>query len=402
MWLCRWRRPSGVTVFGNLVAGVVAARVQGFRAQEAANIGLSVLARGEFSLILASLAVVAGLDDRLGPFAAAYVLVLAVAGPLAVSRSHVLARGSPRRLFAEGSFGGREPAATRPTRTHRRSDSMTPRTRTEHRSTPLRSPHQAVGLSFGAAVLAVSSSPRRWRRPRSSPASPSTTRPRSTSTSTSLRVGMAGGSNWSRWPGRTRGSWRRSPTPARRGCSASPMPASTGASSPCPVRSCGRAGGSSRSPRRSRERLSAAGFEASAAAESPRTGAGCQPGLDTQFAFRRRIGGGRPGCRPPHMGRGTAGRRSPATSAAPRSRPGWWRRPPGRPPRRGRAHQQGPVDPVGDGVGPAGEVEADGGGQHGHRQQARHPGHGVVHARGRRPCGGRRPRPGRRRSGGRR
>jgi hypothetical protein len=32
---------------------------------------------------------------------------------------------------------------------------MSPRTRTETRSTPLRSPHQAVGLFLGAAVLAV-------------------------------------------------------------------------------------------------------------------------------------------------------------------------------------------------------------------------------------------------------
>ena len=32
---------------------------------------------------------------------------------------------------------------------------MTPRTRTEPRSTPLRSPHQAVGLFLGAAMLAV-------------------------------------------------------------------------------------------------------------------------------------------------------------------------------------------------------------------------------------------------------
>jgi len=34
----------------------------------AANIGLTVLGRGEFSLILATLAVSAGLDDRIGPF----------------------------------------------------------------------------------------------------------------------------------------------------------------------------------------------------------------------------------------------------------------------------------------------------------------------------------------------
>ncbi len=100
-----------LTVVGNLAAGVVAARLQGFGRREAANIGLSVLARGEFSLILASLAVAAGLDGRLGPFAAAYVLVLAVAGPLAASRSDVLARVLPRRLFPRAlpSSGGSPP-----------------------------------------------------------------------------------------------------------------------------------------------------------------------------------------------------------------------------------------------------------------------------------------------------
>lgn len=61
----------------------------------AANIGLTVLAPGEFSLILATLAVAAGLDGRLGPFTAGYVLVLTVAGPVAASRSHLLARRLP-------------------------------------------------------------------------------------------------------------------------------------------------------------------------------------------------------------------------------------------------------------------------------------------------------------------
>jgi CPA2 family monovalent cation:H+ antiporter-2 len=88
-----------VTVVGCLLAGVVAARIQGLGSAAAANIGLTVLARGEFSLILASLAVVAGLDGRLGPFAAGYVLLLAIAGPLAASRSHLLAERLPARLF---------------------------------------------------------------------------------------------------------------------------------------------------------------------------------------------------------------------------------------------------------------------------------------------------------------
>ncbi|HEV2760804.1 MAG TPA: cation:proton antiporter [Acidimicrobiales bacterium] len=88
-----------VTALGCVVAGVIAARIQGFGPSSAANIGLTVVARGEFSLILATLAVAAGLDGRLGPFTAGYVLVLAVAGPLAASRSHLLARRLPARLF---------------------------------------------------------------------------------------------------------------------------------------------------------------------------------------------------------------------------------------------------------------------------------------------------------------
>src|SRR4029079_4652513 len=71
----------------------------------AANIGLTVLSRGEFSLILATLATAAGLDARIGPFVALYVLVLAVMGPLLAARSAAVARLLPERLFV-----AREPA----------------------------------------------------------------------------------------------------------------------------------------------------------------------------------------------------------------------------------------------------------------------------------------------------
>jgi CPA2 family monovalent cation:H+ antiporter-2 len=40
------------------------------------------VARGEFSIVIAGLGVGAGLHPQLGPFAAAYVLILAVAGPV--------------------------------------------------------------------------------------------------------------------------------------------------------------------------------------------------------------------------------------------------------------------------------------------------------------------------------
>lgn len=59
----------------------------------------AVLARGGFSRILPSPAVAAGPDGRLGPFTAGDVLVLAIAGPLAASRAHILAGRMPARLF---------------------------------------------------------------------------------------------------------------------------------------------------------------------------------------------------------------------------------------------------------------------------------------------------------------
>jgi monovalent cation:H+ antiporter-2, CPA2 family len=83
----------------NLAAGLIAARVQGFGRTAAANIGLTILGRGEFSLILATLAITAGLDDRIGPFVALYVLVLAILGPILAARSTALARLLPARLF---------------------------------------------------------------------------------------------------------------------------------------------------------------------------------------------------------------------------------------------------------------------------------------------------------------
>jgi monovalent cation:H+ antiporter-2, CPA2 family len=92
-----------VTLAFNVVAGVVAARIYGYGRTAAANTALMLVSRGEFELILASLAVAAGLDGRVAPFAALYVLVLSILSPLFSARSEVLARRLPRRLFAPRS-----------------------------------------------------------------------------------------------------------------------------------------------------------------------------------------------------------------------------------------------------------------------------------------------------------
>lgn len=89
-----------VTLTFNIISGVVAARIYGYGPGAAANTALMLVSRGEFELILASLAVAAGLDRRVAPFAALYVLVLSILSPLFSAKSSVLARWLPGQFFA--------------------------------------------------------------------------------------------------------------------------------------------------------------------------------------------------------------------------------------------------------------------------------------------------------------
>jgi CPA2 family monovalent cation:H+ antiporter-2 len=91
-----------VTLVVNLTAGVITARLFGYNQRGAVNVGLTILGRGEFSLILATLAIAAGLDSRIGPFVALYVLILAIVSPLLASQSQVLARRLPDWLLRRG------------------------------------------------------------------------------------------------------------------------------------------------------------------------------------------------------------------------------------------------------------------------------------------------------------
>ncbi|MDT0345658.1 cation:proton antiporter [Streptomyces litchfieldiae] len=84
-----------VTISMNVLAGLFTARVYGFGPRPTANAATTLLARGEFALILATMAAAAGLDERLSPFIAGYVLILAVIAPLVAGRSHWLARLLP-------------------------------------------------------------------------------------------------------------------------------------------------------------------------------------------------------------------------------------------------------------------------------------------------------------------
>ena len=70
---------SGLT---KVLTGWWAARRVGVDSVGGLRAGAVLIARGEFSIVLAGLGVAAGQEAQLGPFAAAYVLFLAVLGPI--------------------------------------------------------------------------------------------------------------------------------------------------------------------------------------------------------------------------------------------------------------------------------------------------------------------------------
>jgi K+:H+ antiporter subunit KhtU len=83
---------AALTVAVNVASGLIAARLNNYGPRPAAHIATSLLARGEFALILAAMATSAGLDGRLSSFTAGYVLALAVLGPVMAGRVNWLVR----------------------------------------------------------------------------------------------------------------------------------------------------------------------------------------------------------------------------------------------------------------------------------------------------------------------
>jgi len=71
-----------MTLVINTAGGQLIAYFNKLSAAEGINVSAMLQNRGEFVLILATLAAAAGLDDRLTPFAGLYVLIMAVIGPI--------------------------------------------------------------------------------------------------------------------------------------------------------------------------------------------------------------------------------------------------------------------------------------------------------------------------------
>jgi len=87
-----------LTIVGNVAAGVLAGRSAKLSMAASLNTGLTIVSRGEFSIIMANLAKAGGLAPVLQPFAALYVLILAVLGPLLTKESERI-YGFMARLF---------------------------------------------------------------------------------------------------------------------------------------------------------------------------------------------------------------------------------------------------------------------------------------------------------------
>lgn len=97
-----------LTLIGNYVAGSLAGRTAGLSSRASLNIGLTLMARGEFAIILANLAQSGGLLPILQPFTALYVLLMAILGPVMAKESKTIHNFLSR-------LTGKAPAA--PTRT---------------------------------------------------------------------------------------------------------------------------------------------------------------------------------------------------------------------------------------------------------------------------------------------
>ena len=71
-----------LTMLTKVLTGVLAARRAGIALPGQVRTGLALMPRGEFSIVIAGLAVASGVEPELAPLATAYVLITVVSGPI--------------------------------------------------------------------------------------------------------------------------------------------------------------------------------------------------------------------------------------------------------------------------------------------------------------------------------
>ncbi|MEU3415999.1 MULTISPECIES: cation:proton antiporter [unclassified Streptomyces] len=108
---------AAVTTLTKIATGWWAARRAGISGRGRWRAGGTLVARGEFSIVIAGLAVTSGIDSDLGPLATAYVLILVVLGPLTARYTEPLAlrlTGLRTRRAAPETGAGTGPDAVVP------------------------------------------------------------------------------------------------------------------------------------------------------------------------------------------------------------------------------------------------------------------------------------------------
>jgi CPA2 family monovalent cation:H+ antiporter-2 len=73
---------AGLTMLTKVLTGILAARGAGIALPGQIRAGLTLMPRGEFSIVIAGLAVASGVEPDLAPLATAYVLITVVTGPM--------------------------------------------------------------------------------------------------------------------------------------------------------------------------------------------------------------------------------------------------------------------------------------------------------------------------------
>ncbi|MFC4359828.1 cation:proton antiporter [Halobium salinum] len=81
-----------VTAPAKLVSGFYGGRIFGLNDRRSARVGAALVARGEFSLIIAALATAGGLPERVAALAVGYVLVMSLLGTMLMGQSAVVER----------------------------------------------------------------------------------------------------------------------------------------------------------------------------------------------------------------------------------------------------------------------------------------------------------------------
>lgn len=76
-----------LTIIGNIAAGMFSGRLSKISSQASANVGFTLSARGEFSIIMANMGKAGGLMPVLQSFVVVYVLILAIVAPLLTKES---------------------------------------------------------------------------------------------------------------------------------------------------------------------------------------------------------------------------------------------------------------------------------------------------------------------------